>query len=642
MRPLLRRRRAAGHRDVRQEVEDLTQSVFLALFADRGRTLRQWDAGRGLPLASFVGLVAEREACSILRSRRLEPLDRAAHRGRRARARGRRLRVAGARGDLARAARGDRPEAPRSPERARGGLFYLLLVDERSTEEACTITGMTADAVYAWRSRIARLVRQIAAELAAEAEPRTQHLAERCEPRRGTMKSARAQEGDDERRRSAEGAGARRARAGPGERSALVSEGAGDAHGRRARCAGGGGAAHPGGPRGVGGVTPRWTARRDRGSPTGSWPGCRASAGEGGAETAGRGDGDDSRGDWRGDDRRRRGETGAETTGAAAATGARHRRRRGDAEAAGPHLRDSARRRRAAARCSRSRESRAGRPGGSRRRPWRRPPRRSLCRAALAGGRQAPSARPAPRRSGRGGHAPGARLRHDARRRRGPRALRLQRRRRDRAARARIEARDHPAARNPGRRPRRRARLPDPGQTARPWDVHADLSEQGAARIEGDTETLFPGVPEGEWEIAMAIGRPAALPDSAAGLDGRTAVEKNIIHSNSTFQSAPPAARSAAPHRPTPSALQGPVTRWRALRPALGAAISRRGGAGAGMRRAPPDGDRSPGDLRCIRGPGDNRGARAAPRGGVRRLQLPCTPDPPARCPRQTGPSASG
>ncbi|WP_438037595.1 hypothetical protein [Sorangium sp. So ce128] len=56
------------------------------------------------------------------------------------------------------------------------------------------------------------------------------------------------------------------------------------------------------------------------------------------------------------------------------------------------------------------------------------------------------------------------------------------------------------------------------GETARPWDVHADLSEQGAARIEGDTETLFPGVPEGEWEIAIAIGRPAALPDSAAGL----------------------------------------------------------------------------------------------------------------------------
>ncbi|MDC0677001.1 hypothetical protein [Sorangium atrum] len=66
------------------------------------------------------------------------------------------------------------------------------------------------------------------------------------------------------------------------------------------------------------------------------------------------------------------------------------------------------------------------------------------------------------------------------------------------------------------------------GETARPWDVHADLSEQGAARIEGDTEKLFSGVPEGEWEIAIAIGRPAALPDSAAGLaDARPSEKKD-------------------------------------------------------------------------------------------------------------------
>ncbi|AUX41650.1 uncharacterized protein SOCE26_030720 [Sorangium cellulosum] len=54
------------------------------------------------------------------------------------------------------------------------------------------------------------------------------------------------------------------------------------------------------------------------------------------------------------------------------------------------------------------------------------------------------------------------------------------------------------------------------GGTARPWDVRADVSEQGSARIEGDTETLFQGVPEGEWEIALAIGRPEALPKDPA------------------------------------------------------------------------------------------------------------------------------
>ncbi|WP_437902283.1 hypothetical protein WME95_27050 [Sorangium sp. So ce327] len=98
------------------------------------------------------------------------------------------------------------------------------------------------------------------------------------------------------------------------------------------------------------------------------------------------------------------------------------------------------------------------------------------------------------------------------------------------------------------------------GETARPWDVHADLSEQGAARIEGDTETLFPGVPEGEWEIAIAIGRPAALPDSAAGLaDARPPKEEkdnkfrilrfNVLLLPRATPPPLPTARPAAPSR---------------------------------------------------------------------------------------------
>ncbi|WP_437970579.1 hypothetical protein WMF04_15385 [Sorangium sp. So ce260] len=58
------------------------------------------------------------------------------------------------------------------------------------------------------------------------------------------------------------------------------------------------------------------------------------------------------------------------------------------------------------------------------------------------------------------------------------------------------------------------------GDKALPWDVRAEVSAQGAARIAGDTETLFRGVPEGEWEIAIAIGRPEALPDRPAELAG--------------------------------------------------------------------------------------------------------------------------
>ena len=50
----------ASGRDLRQEVEDQIQEVFLALFARDGRVLRSWLSERGLSLENFVGRVAER------------------------------------------------------------------------------------------------------------------------------------------------------------------------------------------------------------------------------------------------------------------------------------------------------------------------------------------------------------------------------------------------------------------------------------------------------------------------------------------------------------------------------------------------------------------------------------------------------
>ena len=70
---LARRFRLAAGRDVRQEVEDLSQEVFLALFARGGRVLRAWEPERGLSLENFVGLVAERQVLSFLRSSRRNP-----------------------------------------------------------------------------------------------------------------------------------------------------------------------------------------------------------------------------------------------------------------------------------------------------------------------------------------------------------------------------------------------------------------------------------------------------------------------------------------------------------------------------------------------------------------------------------------
>ena len=70
---LARRHRLASGCDVRQEVEDLSQEVILALFSRDAHVLRDWQAERGLSLESFVGLVAERQVLSFLRSGRTEP-----------------------------------------------------------------------------------------------------------------------------------------------------------------------------------------------------------------------------------------------------------------------------------------------------------------------------------------------------------------------------------------------------------------------------------------------------------------------------------------------------------------------------------------------------------------------------------------
>ena len=165
------RHRLAGSRDVRQEVEDLTQDVFLALFARDARVLRAWQAERGLSLESFVGLVAERQVRSFLRSGRRNPwkedpilTD----------------------GEL-------EPEAPDSgPEEVAASrehlsllldrlreelsplgrwMFELLFVQELSQAEVQAASGLSADAVYAWRSRLRRLAQKLLAEVSGNASP---------------------------------------------------------------------------------------------------------------------------------------------------------------------------------------------------------------------------------------------------------------------------------------------------------------------------------------------------------------------------------------------------------------------------------------------------------------------------------------
>ncbi len=175
VRTLLRRRGAAG-RDVRQEVEDLAQEVFAALFADGGKVLRAWDASRGLSLASFCGLIAEREAASILRSGRRSPWTEAA------------TELDELEKSLAEVPDvevrvSSREQLAGLIDRVRGALsprglelFHRLVVEEESVESVCTSTGMTTDAVYGWKSRITKVVRKLAAEMAAS-EPRVPEAA---------------------------------------------------------------------------------------------------------------------------------------------------------------------------------------------------------------------------------------------------------------------------------------------------------------------------------------------------------------------------------------------------------------------------------------------------------------------------------
>jgi RNA polymerase sigma factor (sigma-70 family) len=163
-------RRARG-RDVRQEVEDLSQDVFLALFSRDAHVLRAWQAERGLSLENFVGLVAERQVRSFLRSGRRNPRKE----------------------DPSFTAEELEVETPESgPEKAAASrellallldrlreelsplgwwLFELLIVQERSLKEVRAASGLSAAAVYAWRSRLRRRAQKLLAEMSGNPGP---------------------------------------------------------------------------------------------------------------------------------------------------------------------------------------------------------------------------------------------------------------------------------------------------------------------------------------------------------------------------------------------------------------------------------------------------------------------------------------
>ena len=164
VRVLYRAGRAAG-RNARQEVEDMVQDVFAAFFEHDGRALRAWDPARGLGLEPFAALMAERHVVSVLRSGRRSPwtedptLDTTLER--------QSAPTASAEPALLSrellAALLDRLRVALSPLGMH--LFELIYVDQREVEEVALAMKMTADAVYAWRSRLRKLVGTLLEEL---------------------------------------------------------------------------------------------------------------------------------------------------------------------------------------------------------------------------------------------------------------------------------------------------------------------------------------------------------------------------------------------------------------------------------------------------------------------------------------------
>jgi RNA polymerase sigma-70 factor (ECF subfamily) len=163
--------RRSGRRAARQEVEDLTQTVLLALFADEARALVQWDPDRGLGLHAFVALLAKRETISVLRSQRrspwterptlLEDLDRNAVQG-----------MGPESETISRDMLANLASAVKTKLSAKGAEFFdLLFMRGLSAEEASAVTGLSVDAVYAWNSRLSRQVRDILIELRRSLPP---------------------------------------------------------------------------------------------------------------------------------------------------------------------------------------------------------------------------------------------------------------------------------------------------------------------------------------------------------------------------------------------------------------------------------------------------------------------------------------
>lgn len=172
--PVIRARAAravAGYRrrqSAELDVDEITQEVLALLFEKGARVLQRWDPQRGMSLLSYVGMVAERAARRLLRRHRHLLVERSTFDecaefdiadptpGPEARLALREfaaLALTAIRGKL----------TPRGRE-----LFEALLVEDRCVDEVSAQMGMSRDAAYAWRSRLAKVARRVSLEIGTD------------------------------------------------------------------------------------------------------------------------------------------------------------------------------------------------------------------------------------------------------------------------------------------------------------------------------------------------------------------------------------------------------------------------------------------------------------------------------------------
>jgi RNA polymerase sigma-70 factor (ECF subfamily) len=155
-----------GRRAAQQEVDDFTQDIFVHVFGHQGRALLSWQPSLGLSLEGFVRMLAHHQVVTILRTKRRSPFghvpedpvvcdERPFERSR----------------SLDSEITG-RENVERLVERLSGrvsprglDVFRRLFVEFESPQAVARALDLSVDSVYQWRSRLAKLVREVAPSL---------------------------------------------------------------------------------------------------------------------------------------------------------------------------------------------------------------------------------------------------------------------------------------------------------------------------------------------------------------------------------------------------------------------------------------------------------------------------------------------